>query len=133
LHGSLLWSGLAGLVLDGLLATVATWLVAGGLIRPPLPQPLVVLLVVVILGGISLVEIPLMVFALRHLAADQPRNRRLLPGLNAVYVFFAGIYGTPVLLLTGNLTWGWILCGLGLVRLATSLLLVPRAAQEARP
>jgi hypothetical protein len=133
LRRRLLWSGLVGLCLDALLATFATLVVVTGLLMPPLPQPLFVLLAVVVLGGLSLVEIPLMVFALRHLAAGQRGNRRLLPALNALYVFFAGVYGAPVLLITGNLVWGWILCGLGLIRLATTLLLVRQPELEAHP
>jgi hypothetical protein len=127
---NLVWSALAGLFIDGLLATLATWLVTSSLIRPPLPQPLIVILLAVMFGGISLVEIPLMIFGLRRLAIERPSTRWLVPGLNAVYVSFAGVYGTPVLVLTGSLACGWILCGLGLVRAATALFLVQERVQE---
>lgn len=121
---SLLWSGLAGLCFDGLLTALATWLVAGGIIRPPFPQPVITLVLALILGGISVGEIPVMILAMRHLAAERPGNQLLVVGLNTVYVFFAAVYGLPVLLLTGSRVWGWLLCSLALVRLATSLILV---------
>ena len=47
-----------------------------------------------------------------------------LLGLNAVFVFFAAVYGVPVLLLTGSMVWGLVLCALGLARLAASLFFV---------
>jgi hypothetical protein len=137
----LLWSGLVGLLLNGLLAILATWLVTGGILRAPLPQPFSALLLSIVLAGFSLLEIPMMVFVMRRLMAERRGNHQFVLGLNALFVFFAGVYGTPVLLLTGNLAWGWILCGLGLVRLAASLLFVQEPgspvhsddAGEARP
>jgi cytochrome b subunit of formate dehydrogenase len=68
----------------------------------------------------------MMVFTMRRLVAERPNNRTFVLGLNTVYVFFAAVYGVPVLLLTGNLVWGLVLCALGLVRLAVSSLLVHR-------
>ncbi|MBN1139768.1 MAG: hypothetical protein JXM73_24565, partial [Anaerolineae bacterium] len=56
--------------------------------------------------------------------AGRSKNQALAFKLNAVFVFFAAVYGTPVLLLTGNLSWGLALCTLGLARLAASLLFV---------
>jgi hypothetical protein len=114
----LLLSGLAGLVANGILAAVVAWLVASGAIKAPLPYPLVTLLATLILAGFSLAEIPIMIVAMRHL------DQALALGLNAVFVFFAAVYGAPVLLLTGSLGWGLALCALGVVRLAASLLFV---------
>jgi hypothetical protein len=120
----LLLSGLAGLTADAALAALASWLIAGGVVQAPLPHPLVTLLATAALGSLSLAEIPMMVLAIRHLAAERPGNQALALGLNAVFIFFAAVYGVPVLLLTGSLVWGLALCALGLVRLAASLLLV---------
>jgi len=120
----LLLSGLAGLTANAALAALATWLSAGGLVTAPLPYPLVTLIAAVVLGGLSLAEIPMMVLAIRHLVAVKSNNQTLALGLNAVFVFFAAIYGVPVLLLTGSLVWGLALCALGLARLAASLLFV---------
>ena len=120
----LLASGLAGLAANATLAALAAWLIAAGLVKAPLPYPLVTLAAAVVLGGLSLAEIPMMVLAIRHLATRQPANHKLTLGLNALFVFFAAVYGVPVLLLTGSLEWGIALCALGLGRLAASLLFV---------
>ena len=117
-------SGLAGLIANAALAALAAWLIVGGLVRAPLPQPLVTLLATVALGGLSLAEIPMMVLAIRHLVAVKSNNQTLALGLNAVFVFFAAIYGAPVLLITGSQVWGLALCALGLARLAASLLFI---------
>jgi hypothetical protein len=120
----LLGSSLVGLLLNGLLAAFATWLVTSSMLKVLLPQPLIALLLVVIFGGLSLAEIPVMIFAMRYLLAQQQGHYAFVLGVNALFVFFAAVYGTPVLLLTGSLAWSWILCGLGLVRLAASQLFV---------
>ena len=120
----LLLSGLAGLTANAALAALVTWLIAGGLVKAPLPYPLVTLVAAVALGGLSLAEIPMMVLAIRHLAAERSQNQTLALGLNAVFVFFAAVYGIPVLLITGSLGWGLALCALGLARLVASLLFV---------
>jgi hypothetical protein len=82
---------------------------------------------VIVFGGFSIAEIPMMIFAMRQLAAERLENRGVVLGLNALYVFFAAVYGVPVLLLTGNIGWGLALCGLGLVRFVTSLAFVHEA------
>jgi hypothetical protein len=61
---------------------------------------------------------------MRRLATERPDNRGVVMGLNALYVFFAAVYGLPVLLLTGSVAWGLALCALGLVRFVASLLFV---------
>jgi hypothetical protein len=125
---SLLASGLGGLLACGLLAALGTWLVTSGTIEVLLPHRLLVLLMGLILGAFSLAEIPMMVFALRRLAVERQGNRGLVIGLNVFYVFFAAVYGLPVLLLTGNLAWGLTLCGFGLLRFITSLIFVREPA-----
>jgi hypothetical protein len=117
-------SGMGGLLVCGLLATISTWLLASGTLTPPLPHQAVTLLVVIVFGCFSIAEIPMMIFAMRRLAAEQPENRGVVLGLNVLYVSFAAVYGVPVLLLTGSVGWGLALCGLGLVRFVTSLAFV---------
>jgi hypothetical protein len=130
-----LGSGLAGLLLAGLLAAACTWLVAGGILNPPLPQPPIVVLLAVMFGALSLAEIPMMVFAMRRLAAERRGNYGFVLGLNALFVFFAAVYAAPVLLLTGSLGWGLALAVLSVLRLAASLLFVqvPRSSPDPRP
>ena len=119
---NLILSGLGGLLASGLLAAGAAWLVVGGTVQPPLPYRALVLLFTFIFGAFSLAEVPLMVFGMRRLLVERRKNRRFVLGLNAFYVFFAAVYGAPVLLLTGDLGWGLALCGLSIVRLLASLL-----------
>ncbi len=120
-----LWlSGTTGLLACGLLTAIAMWLVTSGTLRPPLPHQAVTLLLVLVFGAFSVAEIPMMIFAMRRLVVERTENRGIVLGLNALYVFFAAVYGVPVLLLTGNVGWGLALCGLGLLRFATSLAFV---------
>ncbi len=120
----LVLSGIGGLLANGALAAGATWLVSSGTIAALLPYPTVTLLLTLILGGFSLAEMPMMVLVMRRLAVERRGNVGFVLGLNALFVFFAAVYGAPVLLITGNLWWGLGLCGLGVVRLAASLLFV---------
>lgn len=117
----LLLSSMGGLLACGLLSALAAWLVMSGALEPPLPHELVTLLLVIVLGGFSVAEIPLMIFAMRRLNSEGPENAGIVLALNALYVAFAAVYGVPVLLLTGSIGWGLALCALGLVRFATSL------------
>ncbi len=124
----LLLTGLGGLLLAGLATGLGLGLLATGAIKPPFSWLPLTLLLVLILGGFSVAEIPLMVFALRRLAAERRGNYGVVLGLNALYVSFAVVYGLPVLLLTGDLAWGLLLCGLSLVRLVSSQLVVREPA-----
>jgi hypothetical protein len=121
---NLLLAGLGGLLTCGLSAVVATWFVLAWDYRPLLSYPVVTLLLGLIFGGFSVAEIPIMVLVLRRLTVERPNNHGLVWGLNAVYVFFAAVYGVPVLLLTGAVGWGLALCGLGLLRFLTSSVFV---------
>ena len=125
---NLVLAGIAGLLASLLLAVVCTWLVTSGILSPPLPYRSVALLLVVVLGGFSLAEIPVMTFTMRRLSAESTDNHRVVAGLNTLYVFFAAVYGVPVSLLTGNVGWGLALCALSLVRFVTSLAFVQEPA-----
>lgn len=127
---NLLLAGLGGLLIGGLLAAISAWLISRGIIRPPLSHPAVTLIAVLIFGGFSLAEIPLMVYAMRRLILERPGNHRIVFGVNALYVFFAAVYSVPVFLLAGNRTWGLIVCSLGLVRLGTSLIFVRNPSHD---
>ena len=121
---NLILAGIGGLLASLLLAVVSTWMVTSGMLDPPLPYRSVALLLVVVLGGVSLAEIPMMIFTMRRLAAERTDNHRVVAGLNALYVLFAAVYGVPVSLLTGSVGWGLTLCALSLVRFVTSFSLV---------
>lgn len=121
-------SSLGGLLVAGIATGVGIALRAGGTVEPPFSFLPLTLLLVAIFGGFSLAEIPLMVFALRRLAMERRGNAGVVLGLNALYVFFAAVYGLPVLLLVPELAWGLALCALSLVRLASSQLFVQEPA-----
>lgn len=117
----LLLSGLGGLLVSLLLASISTWMVASGLLQPPLPYPVVGLLLALILASLSLAEVPMMIVIMRRLTTERPDNRFVVAALNMLYVPFAAVYGVPVSLLTGSLGWGLALSALSIVRFVTSL------------
>jgi hypothetical protein len=125
---NLMLAGIGGLLASLLLAVVSTWLVASGVLKPLFPYRLVVMVLVIVLGGFSLAEIPMMIFTMRRLAVEGAQNERVVVGLNSLYVFFAAVYGVPVTLLTGYIGWGLGLCAFSFLRFATSLALVRKAA-----
>ena len=118
---NLLLTALGGLLACALLAAASVRLVQSGRLTPLLPYPTVAALMALTLGFFSLAEIPIMVLALRRLLAERADNQVVVLGLNLLYVAFAGVYGAPVILLTGDAGWGIALCALGFVRLGTSL------------
>jgi hypothetical protein len=118
----LVLSGLVGLLACGLLTATCLWLVTEHIVGILLPHRAVALLLSLVLACFSLAEIPMMLFVMRRLLVERPGNRAFVLGLNAVFVFFAAVYGVPVLLLTGSLGLGLALCSLGLVRFGASLI-----------
>jgi hypothetical protein len=137
LRRDLLLTGLGGLLLAALLTAGAAWLVISHALKPPFPYPLIAGVFAAVFCAFSLAEIPLMVYIMRRLEIERrpeggvrgQGNRPAVLGLNALYVFFAGVYGLPVVLFTGYLGWGLALCSLAVVRLATSLFFVARPAR----
>jgi hypothetical protein len=123
-HRYLLLSGLAGLLACALLSSVAAWLVTNETVKPLLSFPVATLLFALVFGAFSLAEIPMMVFAMRRLLAERRENYGVVLGLNTLYVFFAAVYGVPVLLLTGSIGWGLALCSLALIRFVASFIFV---------
>jgi len=125
---NLLLSGLVGLFACAIVAAFCTWLAASGRLKPPLPFPPVTLLFAIVFGLSSLAELPLMVFAMRRLVVERKSNQVVVLGLNSIYVFFACVYGAPVLLLTGSVAAGLVLCSFSLIRFASSLIFVMEPA-----
>jgi hypothetical protein len=126
----LLLSGLGGLLACGLLTAASVCLVSEGIIAILLPHKVIALLLALILGAFSLAEIPMMVYAMRRLLVERRGNYGFVLGMNALFVFFAAVYGAPVLLLTGSLILGLTLCGFGIVRFFASLLFVVPSPAE---
>ena len=119
-----LWlSGLAGLALAALLTMGVAGVIKYGL--PPVVVSatgrLVLLLFVLFF---SVVEIPLMVIALRRIAASST-NVWVIAITHTAFVFFAAFYAALYTLLTGQIWTGVALASLSLVRLGASLAFVP--------
>ena len=72
---------------------------------------------------ISLAEMPMMLFGLRHMSRSQTTPRGLVIGTFTVFVMFAAVYASIFVLLTGQLAWGYVLVALCLVRYTTGVLL----------
>lgn len=118
------WTGLVGLAANAGLVAVAI-VTREALRLPPLVGAEIGAAVTLFFLAVSCAEIPMMVYGLRRLAADpKGASRGLCGATNAFYVFFAAVYGTAVLALTGWWGAGLGLSALGLVRLASSLWLV---------
>jgi hypothetical protein len=81
-------------------------------------------------GAVSVIEIPMMVYAMRRLLVERSGNQAVVLGINGIFVFFAFVYAVPVILLAGSVGWGLVLCSLGFVRFAASLMYVRREATE---
>ncbi len=121
---NLILAGVAGLLASACLVGTSLWLVTSGIVNPPFPYGLVELLLAIVLGGFSVAEIPIMVFAMRRLLAGSTANERMVTSLNGLYVFFAAVYGVPVGLLTGNVVLALALSALSIVRFVSSLAFV---------
>ena len=125
---NLIWAGIAGLLASACLVGISLWLVNSELVKPPFPHSLVELLLAMVLGGFSVVEIPVMLFAMRRLLAGRSTSESIATWLNGLYVFFAAIYSVPVALLTGNVEYTLALSALSIVRFASSLAFVRESA-----
>ncbi len=120
-----------GLGLCAALVTVLTAVFAARawISAPLLPQAWAGWGLFLLFGGISLVEIPVMIFGLRKLAAGAERAARwgTLGGVG-VFVFFAAVYALPNLLLAAPaLRWMGIALGAGaVVRFGAAVVFVPQ-------
>ncbi len=111
----MLGPGVLGLVLAALLGGAGGWL--GARLSWTLPD-LVLWPLTLGLALLALLEIPLMLVALRRLEGV-PRG--MVRGLALAFVAFAGVYGGGILLLGGAPWLGWGVVGTGLVRLGGAL------------
>lgn len=129
-RGIFVFSGLFGLTGSLLLTAVCVAVMVLGYIPVLLQDPLFVWGLFLFLLVLSVLEIPVMIFALRRMAVSTtPKANYVVMLTNMAYTFFAGVYATPFILLAGA-TWQELLAGIGLallsvVRFFTSLVLVP--------
>jgi heme/copper-type cytochrome/quinol oxidase subunit 4 len=121
LRGKLIASGLLGLVGCAILTLLAVYAITSGA-WPGLGWGLPAWIAYLFLMSLALVEMPLMIIALRRVAAEGAG--RLLAVINAVYVFFPVVYGLPLVLATGTLPAGLSICALSPLRLVAALVWV---------
>lgn len=113
-------SGLAGIVIAGLIFFAAVS--ASRSIGPLIALPGAQLPIFLVLFSISLVEIPLMLFALRQLGRSSSAGQ--VYGLvNAGYVAFAAVYASVQTLLFGESDFSYVLLALSLARWVSGLLI----------
>jgi Co/Zn/Cd efflux system component len=121
-------TGLVGLVGAALLTAVCVWAVWEAWIPALLPQSAYSWTLFFFLAFFSLVEIPVMTFGLRRLAAgNNPKARILALFTNSGYVFFGAVYAAPFILLTGRSGPGLALAALSAARFISTLLFWPKA------
>jgi hypothetical protein len=133
LRSKLALSGGLGVAGGAVLMGGALFLSQGAILKP-LTSGLGTWALLAFLLFFSLAEIPMMIFAMRHMMGSLS-SRRLVNVTNAAFTFFAAVYAAPYLLLTGRVVIGIGLAGLSLVRFAGALWFVPGGGQGslARP
>lgn len=117
--GGSLFLSVAGLGLNQL--GVRSWLGSYGEL---FLHPLVIWLTFFIISGISLVEIPMMIYTIRTMAAsNKPNTARLVILTTGLYVLFAAFYALPFLLLAegGYLAMGFFLASMSFLRFGVGL------------
>jgi hypothetical protein len=126
------------LALSGGLGVVGGAALTGGavfLFQREIPSPLIsgywAWLLLAFLVCFSVAEIPVMILGMRQVVKNAP-GRGLVELINFNFIFFAAVYATPFLLLTGSISIGVGLAGLGLLRLIGALVFVPGAQQAPR-
>ena len=126
---SLLISGVVGLAANAVFFTASSLLSACCV--PVLLRGWTVPPVFLFCLALSVVEIPMMVYALRKLGEGRRGTPRYaLAVTNAFYVFFAAVYAGIYVLLTGQVVSGGVLSAFGIVRFFSSLFFVRLHPEE---
>ena len=117
----LAFSCLAGLVLAALIYSAATR--AGGAIGSLFPIHEAEIVTFTILLTVSVVEMPLMLFGLRHLRSTNTSNT-LVNLVSMIFIAFSAIYASIQVLLFGESNYSMLLAGLSLARCGSVLAFV---------
>ena len=71
-------------------------------------------------------EIPIMIFGMRRIATSaNPKAKYVALLTNTGYTFFAAVYATPFILLTGYLWSGVAMASLSLARFISAVIFLP--------
>jgi len=117
-----------GLLLNPL--TVVVGVVIHHLWLPTLfPQPIIAWALFILFSGISLLEIPVMIYGLRKMVEGaKPTTIKVALFTVGVFVSFAAIYALPNILLTDlkYLWMGVLLSSLSLIRFSAAIIFLPK-------
>ena len=114
-------AGSAGVALGAIVIAAIIAFRPAEWLAPLAPYPIAHWVTFVFFGGVSIIEMPLMIFALKKLIADAVSPIVLLL-IVAAFVFFASVYALPNLLLTEKLWMGITLSTLILPRWILSVI-----------
>ncbi len=133
-RNSLISTGLTGLIGAIIITALSLFIVIGSWVSPLLSQPLYVWGLFLFLLFFSVAEIPVMIYAMRRLAASpNPRAKYVVMLTNTGYTLFAGVYAVPFILLAGQssleLTSGALLGALTFIRFISAITFIPDAKQ----
>lgn len=114
---------LIGLVGAILLTAICLMVMVTEYIPLLLVNPMIIGGLFAFLFGLSVAEIPVMVFGLRAMShSSNPNAKYALWFTQAAYPFFAGVYAGVFILLTGYLSLGTLLGALSILRFISAML-----------
>jgi len=116
----LMFAGILGLGLG--MAIIVGASVLSTLVPILLRARLVVILAFVFFFVLSVIEMPLMIVALRQMARRPSTSPRLVRTTFVIFVMFAAVYAAMFVVLTGQIIWSIVLAALCLVRFASGVL-----------
>ena len=134
-RSSVVITGLIGLVAAIFLSALCLFVMVAGYIPTILVRPLFVWGLFFFLLFFSLAEIPVMIYGMRSIAANNNhRAKKIMLVTNTGYTFFASVYAVPFILLAGSSTLtllaGAFLASLCFVRFITSIIFLPDHAKQ---
>jgi hypothetical protein len=113
-------SGLLGLIMAGFVFLAASGI--AGFLPWLIHDALVMGLVFALLLLVTVVEMPMMIMAMRQMVHSASTPRAVVLGTNVGYVAFASVYAAVFLLITGENRWACILAALSILRFASGVL-----------
>jgi hypothetical protein len=126
-RASIVLTGLVGFIGAVVLTALCLFIMAQGWMPRLVSRPVFLWGIFLFLAFFSIVEIPLMIYAIRRIAVgSSPKARYIALLTNIGYVFFAAVYAAPFILLTGELWFGAALATLSLARLITAIIFLPQ-------
>jgi hypothetical protein len=125
-RNSVVITGLIGLAGAVILTALCLYTMTRGWISALLTNPTHVWGLFLFLAVFSVAEIPIMIFGMRRIATSaNPRAKYVALLTNTGYTFFAAVYATPFILLTGYLWSGVAMASLSLARFISAVIFLP--------